>query len=783
MASINVNDIVDSVGNVDPNFQMLFGEQQFESVEDAKARGLIIDGDNTYIYRDYKGRNIPMLCKIEVGPAIGCLVKPFGAWVNSRWDNVLFDCAANMGIWIDVNDEQSEWNWKDLVVDCLEAIDPKTGKLDYKAAAASLVKSFFNINAQICYPDGLVNGIYAFLHEWYKDLNTNVVFRDKLYQSGSYATYEPGDTAIGFSQLILDELNNHFPGITPNLGPASDPTTPFVSDFFTALQCIIPNYMRNDTHLKNNILNSGTYNIVFKGRVLVIRDEYARKQYKLDYTANQEFTFYKQNASLPINVSVTQDAEGNTINRIEYPSQGYIKLAPEFVLGDVTKGCTYGRANYVNRNDTIVSVGGFQILSSQEDTYYDVQITMMNYEGILKPFTPTVQLTGKGLNIDRPGWGPEYPTPHRDPEDDPVPPIDDYVPEPEPDPYDHEVPEPVPPPPPPIPDPDPDPPIDVDPPTEENEDAFIHIYHPAKADLDAINTEMWSADAITEFKKWWSNNPIDGIVSLHKVFIPVTNKTSKPVVMGTYTFNTSCYTLDRYQTCDLGRVEIPRYFNNYRDFDATISIYLPGIGFRDLDINDVTAIHGTTSIHIVYKVDIFTGDFIAYLEINKGNVTGRNGVCQYMFDGNMKCEYPLSGASRSGLVSGIIGTVGNVLGGAVGGAVTGGPAGAAVGAGKGLISSAGDIAGAVKQSIQKSGSLGGTLSALSIKYPFAIISRPIPYDNEYHDQITGRATNQCVLVRSMSGLTSFKDIHVDIPRASDTENYKILQYLKEGIIV
>jgi len=793
MADITINDIIDTAGNVDPTFQALFGTQTFESEEDAKTRGLIIDGDNKYIYKDYKNRRIPMLCKIEIGPASEYLVKPFGAWINSRWDNTLFDCAANMGIWIDVTDETTEGNWKDLVVECLNYVDPQTGRVDYIDAAKKFVTSFFNIDAQVCYPDGLVNGIYDFLREWFKPITSNVTFRDKLYQTGGYNSYQPGEAGYGFPQFIIDELNNHFPGITPLQGPASNPYQPWMVDYLTALPIIVPYNMKRD-NAAGRIIAFTDYNLYFKCRVNVIRDEYGRKQYKFNHE-NSIMRVARHRAGSPIEVTTVEDAEGNYINKIVFPSDKYVDFIPSNSQHPGNDGYTWALGSERNENNNYLSVGGFQILSSQEDSYYDVWISLMNYEGTLKPFTQTssLPLTGKGLSVDRPNWGlpiveddPEevvYPTPHRNPSDEPGTPEDDYTPAQSDDPEVHPIPEPTPIPPTPIPEPAPPTPYDVEPPTEVNEDAFIHIYHPNKTELDTINSEMWEDDAIAEFKKWWSNNPIDGIVSLHKVFIPVTNKTSKPVVMGTYTFDTSCHTVDRYQSHDLGTIQIPRYFNNYRDFDATISIYLPGIGFRDLDINDVTAIHGTTSIHIVYKVDIFTGDFIAYLEINKGNVNGRNGVCQYMFDGNIKCEYPLSGASRSGLVSGIIGTVGNVLGGAVGGAVTGGPAGAAVGAGKGLISSAGDIAGAVKQSIQKSGSLGGTLSALSIKYPFAIISRPIPYDNEYHDQITGRATNQCVLVRSMSGLTSFKDIHVDIPRASDTENYKILQYLKEGIIV
>lgn len=764
--TISTDDLLNEDGTVKDSWKFLYEQTYFASEEEARAAGLATEDGVNYFYRDYEDRKIPMICHVEISPT-AFTVKPVGALINSKWGNVLFDIAAQMGIWIDINDEASEYNWKDLVVEAGKEILDKDG-LSFGDAVLLPISGFINIDAQVCYDNGLIEGIYAFLNEWFNPVQNEIKFNDKLYTPGNNYIYTPNIKLYNnYVDLLVQELENHFPSITGVLtmpGPHGT-NTRVQDDSYSALKYTLK-WRMNESRTSQQydltqILNSGKFNIQFKGKV---KWEYRNDRFGYYLYNDWKVFVYKQRDNEYITITNSTDTEGHTINVINYPSDWRVSFDCTVVTPSTeprNPGYNTVFGDYSHTNLDVVNRGGFQ---------YDVEsgevvISLMNFEGEAKPYTLTKAgvPSGKGVNVDFPDWPEDRPTPRRNPEDEPQEPIDDY--DPVIDPVVIEVPNPVPVPPEDIDDPTPE---EVEPvETEEvvNDDAFVNIYNPTSLQLKNINDVLWSDNAIADLKKWWTNNPIDGIVSVHKVFIDIPLGNTKPFVVGRWNSDLQTPVTNRYHTLNFNYLIFERPFNDFRDFDITAQIYLPCIGLRPIDINDLISINGNTLVYLEYRVDVCTGDFVALISIKKAGEV--NKVCKYSFDGNMKADYPISSATKQGVVNGLISTATGLISGNVASAAMG------------LVSTVTNQG----TQISKSGTVGSSLAPLGVLYPYIILEKPLPYANPEHDNIVGRTTNEAKLVRSMTGTTSYKDIHVDIARASDTENNQIHQYLLDGIIV
>ena len=334
-----------------------------------------------------------------------------------------------------------------------------------------------------------------------------------------------------------------------------------------------------------------------------------------------------------------------------------------------------------------------------------------------------------------------------------------------------------------VPFPKPDPPTDLIHPVPSpdisgsNEDSFIHIYSPTQTQLDSFNNELWDDNVITLLKKWWNNNPLDGVVTLKKIYIPQNNKlmNSTNIVLGKFTANTQSATVPRitqYNMCT-EYLHIAGKYNDYRDYESTVILYLPCVGFQQLDTKDVMYSY----IDIDYTTDVITGDTVVNVLVKKEGWS--DFVTLYTYSCNVAVEYPLSSGSRDGILSGLVGatggaisTIGNALMGNVGSAVMSG------------LGTATSLANSVSANVHSVGAMGGSASMLGIRYPYIIVKFPISEDTHNTDTLSGRITCDNAYVSELSGFNQFKVIHVDtISNATDTEKAEIEQILKTGVIL
>ena len=324
-------------------------------------------------------------------------------------------------------------------------------------------------------------------------------------------------------------------------------------------------------------------------------------------------------------------------------------------------------------------------------------------------------------------------------------------------------------------------PVDNDPVTPTaGSNRFWTIYSPSDGQMQALGAELWDQNAIQILKQTFVN-PTDGIITWQQVFLPVTQAYQDFIYLGDYKTGVDHVPVITQQKVfkEFGIIDIPRYFNDYRDYTETeVSMYLPFIGYVDIDPRDAIG----CKLTLRYSMDVITGTCVATISPKVGD----NAECCYMFTGNCAVQLPITAADRSRMLSGLISGASNGFGagGKVGGLIGGG-AGAGVGAGVGAV--LGGALGAVSGyfgGVQKSNGFSANAGALTIyKTPFVIIHRSIPADPLLFDSYYGNPASVTATLKNLHGFTRVRECYIDIPTATDTEKQMIESYLKTGVIL
>lgn len=290
------------------------------------------------------------------------------------------------------------------------------------------------------------------------------------------------------------------------------------------------------------------------------------------------------------------------------------------------------------------------------------------------------------------------------------------------------------------------------------------VYNPTIAELNDLGAYLWTNNIIELLQKFLQN-PMDAIISLHRLYITPDTGAPQSIMLGYLNSGvTATVVTNQFKTLNCGNVVIPEYFEDARDYDAPYTIvecYLPFVGIVRLRTEDI--IGGT--VNIVYEVDVYSGACLAKIFVTK---LGAKQLL-YTYSGNCSMQIPLTGGDRTRLLSG-------ALTGAVGGAVVGGPVGAVAGA----------IGGAFKGgvSIDRCGGFSANAGCMGIKKPYIIVTRKYSYDAGNYNQFYGFPSNVSVSLGSCRGYTRVKSVHIDsIPIATDTEKTEIETLLKQGVVI
>lgn len=296
--------------------------------------------------------------------------------------------------------------------------------------------------------------------------------------------------------------------------------------------------------------------------------------------------------------------------------------------------------------------------------------------------------------------------------------------------------------------------------------ALWSVYNPTQQDINDLGSWLWSTNFVTQLLQMF-NDPMQAIIGLHKTFITPTTGATQNIKVGYLDSGISSLTVPtQYSTMDCGSVNLSEYFGNVFDYTpyTRVYIYLPFIGFRELDVSQVMR----SSIGVKYHGDAYTGACLAEISVTRDG--GAGGVL-YTYGGDCAVRYPLSHGSYMGIVNAIA-TLGV------------GVAGAALGAGGlGIMGGLSAFQNA-RLSVEHSGSFDGCSGAMGIKKPYLVVMRPQTAMPANYKHFSGRPSSSLVQIAETSGLIRVRECHVDeIPNATKEEKAMIDKALHDGILV
>ena len=297
------------------------------------------------------------------------------------------------------------------------------------------------------------------------------------------------------------------------------------------------------------------------------------------------------------------------------------------------------------------------------------------------------------------------------------------------------------------------------------------IYLPSKALLKDFSNYLWSPDFFDNVIKNYQS-PLENIISLSIIPAIAQPDDARYISIGNCTTNILCtITNEQYVSVECGSINLKEHYGNFSDYspNTSIDIYLPYIGYRQIDIDDFMA----GKIRVRYQCDILTGDCVAeiYCE-GKGK-----SKLMYTFNGNISYNVPLSGANYLQYYLSIVSGIGSVATGVaqgIGGNPLGGIGTAASGVGQILTS---------KPAYGRSGSLGSAAGYLSYRRPFLVRKSPINTTAKNLAQESGYVSNKGQKIGDYSGFTKCAAVVLDGITATKSELDEIETLLKEGVII
>lgn len=335
-------------------------------------------------------------------------------------------------------------------------------------------------------------------------------------------------------------------------------------------------------------------------------------------------------------------------------------------------------------------------------------------------------------------------------------------------------------------------PIPPDPTISATDAGFVTLYNPSLAQLQAIGDELYT-DTVWEVIKNFFKSPDEYIVGLGIIPVqPLTGAARHPKC-GIFTFDTALpIVIHEYVTVDCGRIPINEYYGSAFDYAGmtSIQLYLPYIGFRDIDVDGVM----DHTLGVTYKVDVYNGNCVAFVTVD-GNV-------HYTFSGNCMQQVPTASQSFDNAISNGVALAAAVVGAvATGGAsaaeeaATGGAemiaAGGEAAATEGAISTASSnaVIGSSmvnvmnsKPNVSRSGALGSSSGLMGVQYPYIVRKIPRQSWPSNYNEYAGYPCNMTLNLGSLTGFFVVDSINLSSVPATEAELAEILAFLKGGVI-
>lgn len=342
---------------------------------------------------------------------------------------------------------------------------------------------------------------------------------------------------------------------------------------------------------------------------------------------------------------------------------------------------------------------------------------------------------------------------------------------------------------------------------------FVTLYSVTEAIIRQLAEELYTNNWVQSLKNFFSsaNDIIAGLSIVP--FVPELGARAKPRI-GLTTLDVAMTKIgSQYKEIDCGTIFIDEYYGSCFDYSpyTKISIYLPYVGIRSLDVDEVM----NRTVGVKYLCDCYSGSCMAIVYVMAENSSGQLvPSVKYTFSGNVAQQIPTSAANWDSMIRSAISLACVALPAIAGVGAAAASAGRAVGVGANAGASAystSRLAGAAaadswhasgdafisrslegatmatgmtaKPTVERTGSLGSGVGFLGPQKPFIIRTTPrqsIP--NEYI-HFKGYPSNERATLGSLTGYVEVEDIHLVDTYATAREKAEIMSLLKGGVLL
>lgn len=321
------------------------------------------------------------------------------------------------------------------------------------------------------------------------------------------------------------------------------------------------------------------------------------------------------------------------------------------------------------------------------------------------------------------------------------------------------------------------------PPATATATGIVGLFAPSEAQMRALGDYMWTdfggqgttevdvLKEIFEAIKRSISSPLDYVIGLN--IIPsqgLSIGSSQTIRFGYLSTGVSMPRLSsQYFEVDCGSISFPPLcgdtFLDYAPY-SKFSIYLPYIGFKDLDANDCVG----HTIGVKYHGDTVTGGVMAYIT--------KDGSVMYQYSGCCALSIPLSADGWGSTIGAAVEIATSMA--------TGGIAGGAAGVGKEAALGSASVASnpsLLSPQVQHSGAISGGAGCMGVQYPFIVREAVRFHSTSFFNTVSGYPSYYYRKLSEVSGYTTVLDVHLHNMTATEDEISEIERLLKEGVIL
>ena len=241
---------------------------------------------------------------------------------------------------------------------------------------------------------------------------------------------------------------------------------------------------------------------------------------------------------------------------------------------------------------------------------------------------------------------------------------------------------------------------------------LVSVYNCTSSELQSFSQYLWSNSFFDNILKNFSS-PLENIVTCHT--LPIDSRLiashAENIKVGNLSSGVASHRVNdnqQYIELDFGKINIAHMYNSFADLDTRVTLFLPYAGYTEIDVSDCMGNKSASGwLHVTYRLDILTGDFIAVVEADSPLSTHWD-VDYHIIEqktGNMASPIPISASNYMSVFTSSIGAVGQFASGNILGGV-------------GTLMQS-------KPQYSKTGNIGGNVGRLGYTKPYVILHRPV----------------------------------------------------------